>query len=151
MGAVTYPDERVANFVNNNLIPLQIQTNHPTLPDQFDVKWTPTLITLDAAGNEHHRNVGFLPPEELIPALLLGMGKTAFDQGDFPDAISIFDQVIEEHSQSDSAPEAIFFRGVALYKKDGDPKPLRAVYDRLSTDYPQSEWAKKAQPYKLIE
>jgi hypothetical protein len=37
-----------------------------------------------------------------------------------------------------------------MYKSTHDPKPLRASYDKLAAEYPDSEWAKRAYPYRLI-
>jgi len=150
MDAVTYPDEKVASFILEQLIPLRIPHNAEPFAGDFNIKWTPTLITLDAQGSEHHRTVGFLGPDELVPSLLLGIGKTLFELERFQDAIDVLDKLIEAHPKSDSTPEAIFLRGVATYKNTHDPKPLRAAYDKLTAQFPNSEWTKRAYPYRLI-
>ena len=80
MGAVTYPDSRVAEFINNRMIPLQMLYDAQPYASDYNVKWTPTIITLDQKGKEHHRIVGFLPPDEFIPGLLLGTAKVNFDR-----------------------------------------------------------------------
>ena len=72
MDAVTYPDTKVAAFINSSLIPLRIASDSQPLATDFNITWTPTLITLDVNGKEHHRTVGFLPPEELIASLCWG-------------------------------------------------------------------------------
>jgi tetratricopeptide (TPR) repeat protein len=151
MGAVTYPDSKVIQFIENNLVPVQVLSDQKPLSVDFNVKWTPTLITLDTDGKEHHRTVGFLPPEELIASLLLGMGKTSFDKGEFEAAISSLEKLVSDFPKSDSAPEGIFFLGVARYKNTEDPKALRAAYDKLSAEYPENEWTKRAYPYRLID
>lgn len=150
MDAVTYPDAKVTEFVNSRLIPVRVLFDHELLAREFNLKWTPTLITLDADGKEHHRSVGFLGPEEIIPSLLLGIGKSCFETGRFEVAISIFNEIIAEHPTSGSAAEAIFFKGVALYKSTHDATPLRAAYEELRLEHPDSEWAKRAYPYRLI-
>jgi len=150
MDAVTYPDEKVADFITSRVIPLRVPSDHKTLAPSFNLKWTPTLITLDTQGKEHHRTVGFLGPEELVPSLLLGIGKTLFELEEFGKAIETFDELLKNYPQSDSAPEAIYLRGVSLYKNTHDPKPLRAAYDRLNEAYPASEWTRRAYPYRLI-
>jgi hypothetical protein len=150
MDAVTYPDEKVSSFLNDSIIPLRVAHDHPILAKQFSVKWTPTLVTLDPDGQEHHRTVGFLGPDELIPSLLLGMGKCFFETDRFDEALSLLEKLLATSPKSDSAPEAIFLRGVSLYKSTQNPKPLREAYDRLAVEYPLSEWAKRAAPYRLI-
>jgi tetratricopeptide (TPR) repeat protein len=149
MGAVTYPDEKVIAFVTNNVVPLQVPSDSK-LAAEFKVKWTPTLATLDPEGKECHRTLGFLAPDELIPSVMLGIGKTFFEAGVFDKAISAFDKLLDEYDESSSATEAIFLRGVSLYKHTGDPNNLRKAYDLLSTEYPDDEWTKRAYPYRLI-
>lgn len=149
MGAVTYPNEKVADFVVNRMVPLQVSFDSPLAAD-FKIKWTPTIIVLDYYGKEHHRTVGFFPPEEFIPSMLLGMGKIDFDTDQFNDAIIHFDKLLAEYPKSDAAPEAIYLRGVSRYKSSHDPKPLREAYEKLKAEYPASDWAKRADPYKLI-
>ena len=84
MDAVTYPDKKVSDFIKKNLIALRIPADTKPYCADFNITWTPTLIVLDKDGKEHHRSVGFLSPEELIPALLLGMIKTRFEQQSTP-------------------------------------------------------------------
>jgi hypothetical protein len=150
MGAVTYPNEKVVEFVTKNLVPVQVLSDAQPIASNFNIKWTPTLITLDPEGKEHHRTVGFLPPEELIPSLLLGIAKSHFDRERFADALAALDKLLADYSKSDAAPEAIFLRGVSGYKSTHDPKPLKQAYEKLQAQYPSSEWTKRAYPYRLI-
>jgi hypothetical protein len=150
MDAVTYPDSGVTNFINEHMIPLRIAFDAEPHAKDFNVKWTPTIVTLDSGGKEHHRTVGFLAPEDLITSLLLGMGKVYFDGDKFDDALVNLDRVTSDYSKSNSAPEAIFFRGVSGYKSSHDPKKLKEAYERLQAEYPDSEWTQRAYPYRLI-
>jgi tetratricopeptide (TPR) repeat protein len=150
MDAVTYPDDNVSEFVMKNVVPLRALSNAEPLATDFNIKWTPTLITLDANGKEHYRTVGFLPPDEMIPSLLLGIGKTHFELDAFAEAIACFDKIIAEYPKSGPAPEAMFFRGVCGYKSTHTAGPLKEAYEKLTAQYPQSEWAKRALPYRLL-
>ncbi len=149
MGAVTYPDARVAEFVASRMVPLQVPADSPLAGD-FKVKWTPTIVILDYYGKEHQRTVGFFPPEEFVPNLLLGMGKIDFDIDQFNDAILNLDQLLAKFPKSDAAPEAIYLRGVARYKSSRNAAPLKEAYEKLRAEYPASEWAKRAEPYGLL-
>jgi tetratricopeptide (TPR) repeat protein len=149
MGAVTYPDEKVAEFVTSRMVPLQVLSDSP-LAAEFKIKWTPTIIVLDYYGKEHHRTVGFFPPEEFIPSMLLGMGKIDFDTEQFDAAIRHFDSILAEYPGSSAAPEAIFIRGVSAYKATHNAAPLKEAYEKLKAEYPASEWVKRAQPYSLL-
>lgn len=150
MDAVSYPDSGVTRFINEHMIPLRVAFDAEPHAKDFNVKWTPTLVTLDSSGGEHHRTVGFLAPEDLIASLLLGIGKVYFDADKFEDALVNLDKVTSDYSKSNSAPEAIFFRGVSGYKSRQDPKKLKEAYERLEAEYPDSEWTKRAYPYRLI-
>ncbi len=150
MGAVTYPNVKVSEFIGKRMIPLQVQADAKPLATEFKVTWTPTLVVLDYYGKEHHRSVGFLPPEELIPMLLLGMGKVYFDAEQFNAAIVHLDELLVDYPQSAAAPEAVYLRGVSRFKGSHDPRLLKEAYERLKADYPTSEWVKRAQPYSLL-
>ncbi len=150
MDAVTYPDERVSEFITENVIPLRVKADSEPLATDFNLKWTPALIRLDANGKEHYRTVGFIPPEELIPSLLLGIGLTHFELNAFTEAIATFDKIIADYPKSDSAPEAVFYRGVCGYKSTHTAGPLKEAYEKLTAQYPHSVWAKRSLPYRLL-
>lgn len=150
MDAVTYPDAKVIRFITENMIPLRIAFDAQPLSTDFNIKWTPALVTLDPDGKEHHRTVGFLAPEELIPSLLLGMGKSYFETDRFDEALGSLEKLLGEYPESDSAPEALYLRGVCQYKSTHDPKPLKEAYDQLRAAHPSSEWTKRAYPYRLL-
>jgi hypothetical protein len=150
MGAVTYPNPKVSKFVNERMIPLQVRFDAQPIATDFNIKWTPTIITLDSGGKEHHRTVGFLAPEELIPSLLLGIAKVHFDADQFDDALANLNQLLSEYQESDSTSEAIYLRGVCLYKSTHNPKPLKEAYEKLNARDPKGEWTKRAYPYRLL-
>jgi len=130
-------------------VPLQVQADNP-LADEFGVKWTPTIIILDYHGKEHHRTVGFFPPEEFIPNLLLGMGKIEFDGDRFGEALQRFAGLLADYPRSNAAPEAIYLAGVSGYKSSHDAAPLKEAYAKLKAEFPQNEWTQRAQPYSLL-
>ncbi len=150
MDAVTYPNDKVSDFIMTRIVPLRVPADSQPLATEFKVTWTPTLVTLDYYGKEHHRTVGFLPPEQLIPSLLLGMAKADFDADQFNDAIFTIDRLLAEFPVSAAAPEAIYLRGVSRFKASHDPKPLKEAYEKLQAEYPGSEWTHRAQPYSLL-
>ena len=107
-------------------------------------------MILDQDGEEHHRFVGYLPPEDFIAQIILGKGKTEFDLDHFEQAIQRFQEILVQWSKADAAPEAQYYLGVAKYKASHDPKELKLGLEVLQRDYPNSEWTKKAQVYSLI-
>lgn len=150
MDAVSYPESKVVSFIEEHFIPLRVNSDRKPHAEKFNIKWTPTLIILSPEAREHHRTVGFFGPDELIPLLLLGLGKYHFENDMFDTALGCMKQVVEEYGQSSSAPEAIFLTGVCNYKQSHDPKPLKAAYEKLSAAFPDNEWTKRAYPYRLL-
>ena len=118
--------------------------------NRFGVRWTPTIIFLDVNGNEHHRFIGYLPPEDFIAQLILGKGKVEFNRDDFEKAMQCFQEILVRFPQADASPEAQYFLGVAKYKASHDPKELKNGWEALERDYPNSEWAKKARVFAQI-
>jgi hypothetical protein len=150
MGAVSYPDIKVIDFINASLVPIQILSDAKPYADDYKVMWTPLLIVLDQGGGEHLRSVGFLPPDELIPFLMLGMVKVYFDNDDLADALKFQERILAEYPESAAAPEALFLHGVTLYKTTKDVGKLKGVYEEIKKRYPASDWVKKASPYRLL-
>jgi hypothetical protein len=153
MNTGPYSDEKVKKFLEEQFVPIRSQCywDKPTEPMQrFGIKWTPTFLVLDADGKEHHRFVGFVPVDDLFANLGLGKGKLLYDTDKMADAIVQFQTVIDRHPDAGATPEAVFLQGVAGYKHANDPKALRRAYDSLKAKYPQSEWARRADPYSAI-
>ncbi len=150
MDAVTYPNEKVSEFIGENMVAIRIPFDQQPFAGDFNVEWTPTVIMLDPKGKEHHRTIGFLPPEELIPSLMLGIAKCHFELGKLDEAISVLGSLLEKYPESDFAPEAVYLRGVSRFKKTHDAKDLKEIYALLHSEYPSSSWTKRASPYRLL-
>ncbi len=149
MDAVTYPKQNVIDMLEKHVIPVRTPFDGD-VAKEFEAKWTPFLLFLDTNKKGHHTVVGFLPPEELIPAIFVGVGKTFFDAGELDRAMGALDNVIKNHPSSHAAPEAVYFRGVCEYKKTHSAEPLKQVYEKLQAEYPANEWATRADPYRLL-
>ena len=149
MDAVTYPQKAVEAFFADSMVALRVPSDHG-LAKEFKVSWTPTLVTLDWKGQEHHRTVGFLAAEELVASLMLGCAKVYSDLEFFDRAFGALGKLLSAYPASDAAPEAIFVRGVCGYKSTHNPAPLKEAYEQLQKQYPQSEWTKRAYPYRLL-
>lgn len=150
MEAVTFPDESVENFIADRLVPLRVEVGARNLASDFRVVWTPTLIVLDYYGKEHQRTLGFMPPDEIVASLLLGIGKVALEQDLFNEAVIQFSTLLNGCPDSDAAPEAVYLRGVARYKASHAPEALKEAQKQLAAQYPNSAWTRRAEPYTLL-
>jgi len=144
LGAVTYPDTAVADYINKYFIPLQInvQTNSE-IANKYRVFWTPTILVLDSNGTEYYRLNGFLPPDEFIPQLEFGLGMMALEKQGYKTASIQLKSVVDKYTRSDIAPQAQYWLGVSEYKDAHNVEALLNAWRKLRKDYPGSIWAKK--------
>jgi len=151
MDAVSYPDEKVIDFLGEYVVACRVPSSSEPLSSEYGIKWTPTLVLLDGEGREHHRTIGFIPPEELVPTLFLGIAKAHFNRDEYDDALKALGRILEDYPRCDEAPEAIYMQGICLYKSTRNAGRLREAYDRLLSEFPSSAWFKRAYPYRLLE
>jgi hypothetical protein len=147
MGAVTYPNPEVERFINEHFIPVQFNVvEQPAVMEQFNTPWTPTLIVQDAEGREHRRSSGYLDPQRFLGEMSLAWLKDAIDRRDFNAARDRSTEAMER-TKGDPArqPEALYWSSVAAYKATDDPNNLMQGWNRLLDQFPESEWAKKAE------
>jgi hypothetical protein len=148
-----WPDERVAALVTNNVVPARVHVKEQAAEfqrfgERYGVPWTPTALMLDPDGVERHRIEGFLPADEFLAQLSLGLGHLAFHDKRFADAERRFRELIEQFPATDVAPEAQYWSGVSRYKATGDAGALAATALAFDQRYRDSIWAKKASVWK---
>ena len=144
-----YPDERVARFVSQTFIPARIHVRdqaeeYKRFGERYGVQWTPTTLELDPDGVERHRIEGFLPTEDFLAQLMLGLAHAAFKREDWEDAERRFRDVVAKFPNGEAAPEALYWAGVARYKGSGKPDALGETARAFADRYQSSSWAKKA-------
>ena len=115
----------------------------PAVFDRFGVPWTPTLLIFDPRGREVFRFEGFLPAEDFLAQLKLGLARAALSSKDYAGAQLAFGDIVENHGGTAAAPEALYWSGVSRYKT-GDKEALRQTATLFQSRYPESDWAKKA-------
>lgn len=150
MDAVTYPSNEVGAFLREKVIALRLPHDHKPLAEEFGVTQTPCLILLDREGAERHRATGFLPPEEFLAAMQLGFAKIEVHRRDFSAAEELLDELLQAHPGSLSAPEAITVRGLCRFENTNDPHHLKRAYEKLKSEFPQSEWTRRTFRYRLL-
>jgi hypothetical protein len=149
MDAVTYPDDNVQHNLTEGFVGVKVDSSAEDEDTQSEVHeyaavWTPTLVFTDEEGREIRRSVGYLPPEEMVPELHLADGLHRLTLGDYETAYEVFKHIVDEHPESMRVPEAMYWCGVAGYKRDGKVDPLMAHWKELQQRYPDSEWWQKA-------
>src|SRR5438034_11308234 len=133
MDTVTYPDQRVAQFIQGHFIPVRVGVKENTdLVEDYLVSWTPNVVIADDLGKVHYRVEGYLPPEEFVAHLSLGIGKYWLNRQQLALARERFDEVTRRHPGTDAGAEALYWLGVAQYKLSHDPAQLRPSWQRLA-------------------
>jgi Tetratricopeptide repeat len=144
MDTVTYPDPRVAQFIQGHFVPARVVVKQdPRLVEEYLVSWTPHVVIADAQGKVHYRVEGYLPPEEFVARLCLGIGKYWLNRKQLTEARERFDEVARRHPKTEAGAESLYWLGVTQYKLSHDPAQLRLSWQRLAQDYPDSEWTKR--------
>ena len=144
-----YSNAQVASFIKTHFVPLRVHVKDQAdqfkqLGARFGALWTPNVIITSNEGVERHRIEGFLPVEDFLAQLTLGVGHAAFADGQFEKAEERFRDVVEQHGFTDAGPEAAYWAGVSRYKATSNPQALKETWKALETKYPDSSWAKKA-------
>jgi hypothetical protein len=139
-----YPEPRVTEFISKNFIPVRLHVKtHPEAMARFGADWTPTVLLLDSNGQERHRIEGFLPADDFLAQLELGLGHLYFKTGRFAEAGKQFQDVVDQLPKTTSAAEAQYWTGVSKYK-GGDQSALPATAAAFKQRYSDTDWAKKA-------
>ena len=140
-----YPESRVASLIESHFIAVRLHVKkHPEAMERFSVNWTPTVLLLDANGNERHRIEGFLPADDFLAQLYLGLGHMAIAAKDFAKAEESFREVMLKLPDTEEAAEAQYWAGVARYKATNDAGALKDTAAAFKERYADTSWAKKA-------
>jgi hypothetical protein len=146
MDTVTYPETRVAEFIEHHFLPVRLKVKQePELVKDYLVSWTPNAVIADADGKVHYRIEGYLAPDDFLAELSLGIGKHWLNQKQFAEAKGRFEEVAQRHPNTSAAAQALYWLGVASYKEAHDLAQLRSHWQRLAKEYPHSEWTRRTQ------
>lgn len=147
MGAVTYPNPEVEQYLRQHFLPVQFNVSEqPDVMELFNTPWTPTLIILDGDGKEHRRSQGYLDPKRFLAEMALARLQAAIDRQEFDLAHRLSEETLRlTRGDAEREPEAHYWSSVAAYKATHDTQNLIQGWNRLLDQFPQSDWAKKAE------
>lgn len=138
-----YNKPEVVRFIDENFVPARAHVKEqPQAFERFGAQWTPTTMLLDPDGNERHRIEGFLPADDYLAQLRLGLAHAARGRGDFTDAERRYREL--SGGQDDVAAESLYWAGVSRYKATNDAGALGETAKAFQTRFTESPWAKKA-------
>jgi hypothetical protein len=148
MDAVTYPDARVASFLDENFNSIRVNMREPQeamrdLLRAVKPPWGPTFVFIGPRNVELRRYVGWLAPTEFIAELNVVLGMDDLVRRRFDEAYTHFRAACDDTLRNGIAPEALFWAGAARFKTGGKPA-LREVWDELVARFPESTYARRA-------
>lgn len=147
MGAVTYPDPLVIEFLNERFVPVRLHlVDEAATVKTLAVGWTPGLVVLDPDGRQHRRMFGFHPPADFVAELALGWLMEAIDRGHGPQARERAKVALERtRGDPEREAEARYFAAVAEAKATRDTSRLKAGWLELLDACPDTTWARKVE------
>lgn len=136
-------------FVSENFIPARVHVKDDAAlfkkySELYSAPWTPTVLELDSDGVERHRIEGFLPSDDFLAQLMLGSAKIAFAREKWDDAEKRFREIVDKFPNTDAAPEALYWAGVAQYKATHNADSLKQTAVAFKQRYRDTSWAKKS-------
>jgi TolA-binding protein len=148
-----YPDRQVSEFITRHFAPVRAHVREQAelfkqLGQRFNAQWTPTVLIVDSDGRERHRIEGFLPADEFLAELKLGLAHSAFASSRFSEAEPLFREVVDRHPNTEAAAEGLYWAGVSRYKATNDATALADTAHAFGERYQNSSWAKKASVWK---
>jgi hypothetical protein len=148
-----WPDPRVVALVNDAFLPIQLHVkdhaaDFKRFGERYGATWTPATLVLDPEGTERHRIEGFVPADEFMAQLSLGLGHLAFQAKEYDKAETRFRDVVRTSPSTEAAPEAQYWAGVSRYKSSHDASALAETARDIDRNYADTIWAKKASVWK---
>jgi hypothetical protein len=151
--ATTYADPRVRRVLADHFVRVKYDTKRPNewfrrLNGGFAHVWHPDLVVLDARATdrvvEARRVIGYLPPDDFIAQLLVGLGLVRLHHADPAAALDAFTRAAQAAPPAAVAPEALYWAGVAAYRVGGGLAALAPWWERIAREHPGSDWAARA-------
>lgn len=148
MDAVTYPTPEVQETLARDFVFVRINTYEMDaatrrLVHQYRKLWSPYFVWFDHHGIEVRRQHGYLAPDDFLAECGFARGYAAIIQGRFAEAVNILREVADRWPATATAPEALFWAGVAANRnRDGEENTRQWAV--LKERYPTSTWWSRA-------
>jgi TolA-binding protein len=142
-----YADDRAKDRIAERFVPVRVHVRenrdeYQQLSSRYGVHWTPTILVVDADGEERHRIEGFLPTRDFLSQVELGAAHATFKRGDHEKAEQLFRDVASRYADTDAGPEALYWAGVEIPR---DQRSRRAQENgrRVTARHTESAWEER--------
>ena len=150
MDTVTYPDERVTEFVAGRFETVQVHIGEkdPAIRDtirRYRMLWAPGYVVLDERGEEVRRFIGYQPPVNWIAELRMGLGKAHLLHRRYEEAFQEFRATADLDPPAPVSDEGVYWAGIAAhYREQRHLDFLHEYWRELERRLPQSRWSTAA-------
>jgi len=155
MGAVTYPHPAVSQLIHDRFVPLRVNECDSSAAAvetlrTYRLLWSPGFVFLDQRGSELRRFVGYLPPQDFQAELHVALGLAAMLRARYDESFREFHAAADRFPESSAAAEAIYWAGIAAYRRDGRKMDtLKSVWAEIPLKYPGSTWWQRADVFDV--
>lgn len=141
----TFGDARVIYAVRNRFVPLKLDLHGDReFTREHQVFWTPTVLFMDRSGKVRYTSPNFLPPDEFLDLLDIAEALVLMRWRGYEEAIALLAALEYRSPNSVLMPEAIYWRGIAAYFRDGrSSTSAKAEWAELLSRFPDTIWAKR--------
>lgn len=141
---MTYRDPAVQQAITERFVPLKLDLAADRgVVRSLNVIWTPTLLFADRRGVVSHQGINFLPPPDFLDLLDVGEALVRLRWAEYDRAIALLATVSERDPDAPMAPEAIYWRGIAVYLRGHSSPEMERVWGELRTRFPDSIWTRR--------
>ncbi len=140
---VTFTDPAVIEEVANRFVALKLDLfGDREFTRENQIFWTPTILIADHSGKVRYTSVNYLPAAEMLDILDIGEGMVAMRWKESERSIAAFRRVEERRPDGPLTAEAIYWRGMATYFRDGKaPATAKGIWQEIKDRFPDSIWA----------
>lgn len=141
----TFVDTQVVAEISRRFIPIKLHLFHDrAVVRDWGLFWTPTVLFADRSGKIRYESVNYVPAEVMLDILDIGEARVAMRWKEMDTAIQRLRDVELRHPDGPMTAEAIYWRGMAEYFRDGNaPAAAKHVWAEIGERFPDSIWAKR--------
>lgn len=139
----TFADPAVVETVNTRFIPVSLHLfKDRAVVRDWGLFWTPTVLFADRTGRIRYESINYVPAEVMLDVLDIGEARVAMRWKQMDTAIARLRDAEERHPDGPMTAEAIYWRGMAEYFRDGNtPATAKAIWAEIRERFPDSIWA----------
>jgi hypothetical protein len=141
----TFADPAVRQQIVDRFIPVRLHLfKDRAITRAWQIFWTPTVLFGDRSGKIRYTSVNYLPAADFLDVMDIGEAMVAMRWREYETSIGRLRDVEERHPDGPMTAEAIYWRGMAEYFRDGkQPHVARDVWAEIQKRFPDSIWAKR--------